>query len=1510
MFYSRYDGGLYDPAFEHDACGIGFVANIKGHKSHQHISDALTVLENMEHRGACGCENNTGDGAGISLQIPHEFFFDECIKLGVHLPKPGKYGVGMIFFPKSIALREECRDIFNRAAEKIGLEVLAYRKVPVNKENIGASALSVEPCIEQVFIGSTDHVTDTLAFERKLFILRNYATHTINNTIRKDEIGFYFASLSAKIIIYKGQLTSHQLRDYFPDLSDKRMVSAFGLVHSRFATNTFPSWKLAQPFRYMAHNGEINTLQGNLNWLRSSEKGFTTPYFSKEELDMILPIVSGVQSDSACLDNMIELLTLTGRSLPHVMMMLIPEAWDGNADMDPIKKAFYEYHACMVEPWDGPASISFTDGNIIGATLDRNGLRPSRYTVTHDDRVIMASETGVLPIDPANVKSKGRLQPGKMFVVDMTEGRIISDEELKQQICAQQPYGEWLNKYKIRLEELPEPRVLFTHLEHDQVFKYQKAFGYSIEDLDTIIAPMALDGKEPIGSMGTDTPLAVLSEQPQHLSAYFKQLFAQVTNPPIDPIRERMVMSLATFAGSNGNILIEDPLACHSVALKHPVLNNHELEKIRSIDTGIFQAKTLQTYFRADGNPGSLKAGLDRLCRYAVDAVMDGFEVIILSDRAIDSDHAPIPTLLATAAVHHHLIKKGYRGQVGIIVEAGDVWEVHHFACLIGFGATAINPYLALSSIRDMKLTGKLQTDLDPEQLKKNYVKAVCDGLLKVFSKMGISTLQSYQGAQIFEIIGINKNVVDTYFTGTTSRIEGMGLDEIAKETLAKHFFSFSKKDKAIDRLPVGGVYQWKRKGEFHLFNPQTIHLLQDATRKNDYSTFKKYSTLINDQSEKACTLRSQFEFVQQRPSIPIEEVEPATNIYKRFATGAMSFGSISWEAHTTLAIAMNRLGGKSNTGEGGEDEQRYNPLPNGDSMRSAIKQVASARFGVTSLYLTEADELQIKMAQGAKPGEGGQLPGHKVDEWIGKTRHATPGVGLISPPPHHDIYSIEDLAQLIFDLKNANRAARINVKLVSKAGVGTIAAGVAKAKADVILISGHDGGTGASPISSIKHAGLPWELGLAETHQTLVKNKLRSRVVVQADGQMKTGKDIAIATLLGAEEWGVATAALIVEGCIMMRKCHMNTCPVGVATQDETLRKRFTGDADHVVHFFQFITQELREIMAELGFRTVEEMVGQANCLQQKENTTHWKYSKLDLSKIIFYEPESAETGLYKQEEQDHGLAEVLDWKLLQAARAAIDKQEKVKLSCAIKNTDRTTGTIVSNEITKKYKAAGLPKDTIHFKFTGTAGQSFGAFNTKGITLELEGDANDYFGKGLSGATLIVYPSAHANFVPEENSIIGNVALYGATSGEAYIRGKAGERFAVRNSGATVVTEGVGDHGCEYMTGGVAIILGDTGRNFAAGMSGGIAYVYDVQKTFAEKCNKEMVELDPLDQDDNKLLYDLLEKHVAYTGSTVAKFILSDFENQLHHFIKVFPSDYKKVLQATRNSYPVTRNS
>lgn len=1487
--------GLYDPRFEHDACGIGFVAGIKGNKSHQHISDALTVLENMEHRGACGCENNTGDGAGIMIQTPHEFFFDECIKLGVHLPVFGKYGVGVLFFPKEIRLREECRDIFNRSAEKLGLDILAYRKVPVNPDGIGPTALSVEPEMEQVFIACPDHISSRDDFERKLFILRNYATHTINSTVKKDAIGFYIASLSYKTVVYKGQLTSMQVRNYFPDLNNKRVVSAFGLVHSRFATNTFPSWRLAQPFRFIAHNGEINTLQGNLNWLKTGEHGFTSPYFSKEEMDMLLPIITGNQSDSACLDNMIELLALTGRSLPHVMMMLIPEAWDGNEQMDPVKKAFYEFHASMMEPWDGPASISFTDGKIIGATLDRNGLRPSRYCVTHDDRVIMASETGVLPVDPAMVKEKGRLQPGKMFVVDMEQGRIISDDELKKNICSQSPYNDWLNQYKIRLEELDEPRVAFTHLSDQSISKYHKVFGYSTEDIDTIIKPMALDAKEPIGSMGTDIPLAILSDQPQHLSSYFKQLFAQVTNPPIDPIREKLVMSLSTFVGNNGNLLDEEPTHCHTVALKQPVLTSKELEKIRSIDTGIFQAKTLQTYFRADGKPGSLQKGIDRLCRYAEDAVHDGFEVLILCDRAVDSDHASIPSLLATAAVHHHLIKKGLRGQVGIVVEAGDVWEVHHFACLIAFGATAINPYLAFATIRNMKANGSLQSEAEWETLRKNYIKAVNDGLLKVFSKMGISTLQSYQGAQIMEILGLNKEVVDKYFTGATSRIEGIGLDEIAKEALAKHYQAFSKKSSPSSRLPVGGIYQWKKKGEFHLFNPQTIHLLQYATRMNDYTTFKKYSKLVNDQSEKAATLRSLFQFRKNRPSINIEEVEPAENIYKRFATGAMSFGSISWEAHTTLAVAMNRLGGKSNTGEGGEDESRYDRLANGDSMRSAIKQVASARFGVTSLYLTEADELQIKMAQGAKPGEGGQLPGHKVDEWIGKTRHATPGVGLISPPPHHDIYSIEDLAQLIFDLKNANRQARINVKLVSKAGVGTIAAGVVKAKADVVLISGHDGGTGASPVSSIKHAGLPWELGLAETHQTLVKNKLRSRVVVQADGQMKTGRDIAVAALLGAEEWGIATAALVVEGCIMMRKCHLNTCPVGVATQDPELRKRFTGNADHVVNFFKFIVQELREIMAELGYRTVNEMIGQVGDLEMRENIAHWKYSKLDLSAVLYKEP--SYTTLFNSEEQDHGLAEVLDWKLLEAAKPAIESKEKVRASFSIKNTDRTTGTILSNEITKKYKAAGLPDESIHFSFNGTAGQSFAAFATKGITFELEGDANDYFGKGLSGAKLIIYPPKNASYVPEDNSIIGNVAFYGATSGEAYIRGKAGERFAVRNSGANVVVENIGDHGCEYMTGGTVVILGKTGRNFAAGMSGGIAYVYDVNAVFAENCNMEMVDLDQPDEKDIELLKGMISDHHKHTNSTVAKFVLDDWDNQLQHFIKVFPKDYKKAL-------------
>ncbi len=1501
--------GLYRPEFEHDSCGIGFVANLKGHQDHRTVADALTILENMEHRGACGWENNTGDGAGILIQTPHAFFLRECRRLGVRLPPEGRYGAGMVFFPQDPALRAECRTIFGEAAQKTGLEILAWRKVPVDRTGIGATALSVEPEIEQVFLRPANPGNlEPDAIERKLFVLRNCATHRIHRTLPLDAVGFYIASLSCRTVVYKGQLTSIQLRGYFPDLSDESLASAFGLVHSRFATNTFPSWKLAQPFRYMAHNGEINTLQGNLNWVKTSEKGLTSPLFTEDEMALLLPVVTGGQSDSACLDNLIELLTLSGRSLVHVMMMLIPEAWDGDERMDPAKKAFYEFHASFMEPWDGPASITFTDGSIVGATLDRNGLRPSRYCVTHDDRVIMASETGVLPVDPALIREKGRLQPGKMFVVDLARGRIISDEELKKDICARQPYGEWLERYKIRLEDLPEPRVTFTPLESGQVFRYQKAFGYTTEDIRDIIVPMAIDGKEPVGSMGIDVPLAVLSDQPQHLSSYFKQLFAQVTNPPIDPIRERLVMSLATFVGNIGNILVEDPEVCHTVALPHPVLTDHELEKIRSIDTGKFQAKTLQMYFRADGRPGSLEKALDRICRYAEDAVEDGFEVLVLSDRAIDSEHAAIPSLLYTAAVHHHLIRKGYRGKVGIVVEAGDVWEVHHFACLIGFGATAVNPYLALSTIRDLERNGDVESRNEKReieknayrQLEKNYIKAVNDGLLKVFSKMGISTLQSYQGAQIFEIVGLNRPVVEACFTGAVSRLGGLGFDEIAREALSKHLLAFGRKPVlAPDRLPVGGIYQWRKQGEYHLFNPQSIHLLQQATRTADYSVFKKYSKTINELGEKAATLRGLLRFKPIRPPVPLEEVEPAENIYRRFATGAMSFGSISWEAHTTLAIAMNRLGGKSNTGEGGEDESRYTPMLGGDSMRSAIKQVASGRFGVTSLYLAEADELQIKMAQGAKPGEGGQLPGHKVDEWIGRVRHATPGVGLISPPPHHDIYSIEDLAQLIFDLKNANRRARISVKLVSKAGVGTIAAGVAKAKADVILISGHDGGTGASPLGSIRHAGLPWEMGLAETQQTLVRNRLRSRITLQADGQLKTGRDIAIAALLGAEEWGVATAALVVEGCILMRKCHLNTCPVGIATQNPELRGRFTGDPEHVVTFFKFLTRELREIMAELGFRTIDEMVGKSDCLEMQPGFHHWKAGRLDLSDLLHRQPAGAATGIYKQEDQEGILQNVLDWQLLEAARPALDRLEPVRASFPLKNTDRATGTLLSYEITRKFRAEGLPEDLIRFQFSGTAGQSFGAFSARGLTLALEGDANDYFGKGLSGARLIVYPDRKASFVPEENSIIGNVAFYGATSGEAYIRGKAGERFCVRNSGARVVVEGTGDHGCEYMTGGCAVILGDTGRNFGAGMSGGLAYVWDARKTFSANCNPDTIDLDPLGPDDLPALQELIRDHFRHTGSAVARFILQDFENQAENFVKVFPKDLKKVLAA-----------
>lgn len=1491
--------GLYRPEFEHDACGVGFVAHVRGEKSHQQVMDAMIMLENMEHRGACGCDPDSGDGAGIMFQIPHQFFWEECIALDILLKEPGHYGVGMAFLPKSEEGNDICRSIIEKAAQNRGFKFLGYRDVPVNSSGLGKTALSVEPAIVQFFVERPSEIKNNEDFERKLFVLRRLIVQEIKKTEHEIQEQFYVSSLSCETIVYKGQLTTSQVRNYYPDISDARVVSAFGLVHSRFSTNTFPSWKLAQPFRFVAHNGEINTLTGNLNWFYARMKSLASPFFTKEEMEILLPIIDKGQSDSACLDNVAELLMHCGRSLPHVMLMMVPEAWDGNDQMEPKKKAFYEFHATLIEPWDGPAALCFTNGKMIGAMLDRNGLRPLRYSITKDDRVIVASETGALPLDEKLVVKKGRLQPGKIFLVDMEKGEVISDEKVKDELANQQPYGDWLNQYKIRLDDLAEPRVTFTYLAKESVYRYQQAFGYSREDVEDILTPMALDGKEPIGSMGTDVPLAVLSSQAQHLSSYFKQYFAQVTNPPIDPIREKLVMSLATFIGNGGNIIDENKMHCHCVALEHPVLTSKELEKLRSIDTGVFQAKSLQTYFKAEDKPGALQAGLDRLCKYAEDAVNDGFEVIILTDRAIDSQHAAIPSLLAVSAVHHHLIKTGHRGSVGLVVEAGDVWEVHHFACLLAFGATAINPYLALASIRTLKEQGSITTELTWPELRKNYVKSICQGLLKIFSKMGISTLQSYHGAQSFEILGINNDVVDNYFCGAVSRIGGLGLDEIAKEVIIKHRRGFASSRSTSNLLPEGGLYAWRKRGESHLFNPETVHLLQRACRTNDFDVYRQYSALISKQTDKFFTLRNVLDFAYHRPAVPLEEVEPAENILKRFATGAMSFGSISHEAHSTLAIAMNRIGGKSNTGEGGEDEIRYQPLENGDSMRSAIKQIASARFGVTSYYLSEADELQIKMAQGAKPGEGGQLPGHKVDDWIARVRHATPGVGLISPPPHHDIYSIEDLKQLIFDLKNANRAARINVKLVSKAGVGTIAAGVAKAHADVILIAGYDGGTGASPVSSIKHAGLPWELGLAEAHQTLVKNQLRSRVVLQADGQMKTARDIAVATLLGAEEWGVATAALVAGGCIMMRKCHLNTCPVGVATQDPELRKLFTGKPEHIVNLFYFIAEELREIMASLGFRTINDMVGKAQFLKRKEGIHHWKIDHIDLSAILHVAHHSNPRSLYHTEGQDHEMDTILDWELLKLAENALETREPVFGSFNVKNTDRTIGTLLSNEISKRYKSEGLPDNTINYKFTGYAGQSFGAFAAKGLSFELEGEANDYVGKGLSGAQLAIYPRKESQYKASENIIIGNVALYGATSGRLFVRGQAGERFAVRNSGATAVVEGLGDHGCEYMTGGSVLVLGETGRNFAAGMSGGVAWVFDTVGTFRSKCNLEMVDLEKLETQDETQIISLLKQHIHLTNSELANHILSNWQDSKPFFVKVFPKEYKQALMA-----------
>ncbi len=1491
--------GLYRKEFEHDACGIGFVASMKGIKSHRIVQDSIKMLIRMDHRGACGCDPNSGDGAGVLLQIPHEFLLEESRHLGFSLPSPGKYGAGMTFFPNQEGLIKECKEVIERKAKKLGLRLIGYRIVPVDNGDIqGADSGKAEPSIQQLFIERPETCATEIDFERKLYIFRQYVTRLLNDTIPALEKNFYFTSLSCRTIIYKGMLTTMQVPGYFKDLHEENFTSALAIVHSRFSTNTFPEWKLAQPFRFIAHNGEINTVKGNSSWMQAQSALFSSKFFTQEELDMILPVCSLGQSDSAILDNAIELLYLSGRSLPHVMMMLIPEAWDGNDSMANYKRDFYEYHAAMMEPWDGPASISFTDGKMIGATLDRNGLRPSRYWVTNDDHVIMASEAGVLDLDPSSIVSKGRLQPGKMFVVDMEQGRIIPDEELKEKICQQQPYGEWLRENKIRVEDLPEAGSEYRQPKATELISRQQIFGFSTEDIRIVLTQMAETGKEALGSMGIDTPLAVLSDKAQHLSSYFKQLFAQVTNPPIDPIRERMVMSLLTDIGGLSNLLEESPNHCKQIEIQQPVLRNKEVEKIRWIDHENFQTKSIHITFRASEDAGVLKKALERICQYAEDAVDDGYSIILLTDRGVDSSHAPIPSLLALGAVHNHLNRTKKRAKVGIIVEAGDVWETHHFATLIGYGASAVNPYMAFETIRAMKETNLVDQSLSYEKLEYNYIKAVNGELLKVFSKMGISTLQSYQGAQIFEILGIGKEVVDSYFSGSISRINGIDLDTIAKEALVKHQAGYELLKSEYPKLEVGGIYQWKQRGEEHLFNPATIHLLQQATKSNDYAVYKKYAQIIDDQTKKAITLRGLLRF-KSAQSISIDEVEPIENILKRFATGAMSFGSISYEAHTTLAIAMNRIGGKSNTGEGGEDPIRFESMANGDSMNSAIKQVASGRFGVTANYLTNAKELQIKMAQGAKPGEGGQLPGHKVDDWIGKTRHSTPGVGLISPPPHHDIYSIEDLAQLIFDLKNANRAARISVKLVSEAGVGTIAAGVAKAHADHILIAGYDGGTGASPLSSIRHAGLPWELGLAETHQTLVKNKLRGRVTVQTDGQIKTGRDIAIAALLGAEEFGVATAALVTAGCIMMRKCHLNTCPVGVATQNPELRALYTGKPEDVVNLFHFLAQDMREIMAELGFRTLEEMVGRVDLLEMTDLSNHWKFKHVDLSPILTPAIREEGVAVVKSEEQDHGLADQLDWQILKIAQQAIDTKKAVYGELPIINVNRSVGTIISNEITKKYGEKGLPADTIHIKFNGTAGQSFGAFSVKGLKLEIEGDANDYIGKGMCGSTIIAYPSQFAQFTAAENSIVGNVSFYGATSGEAYLAGMAGERFCVRNSGAKVVVEGIGDHGCEYMTGGLVIILGATGRNFGAGMSGGVAYILDEKNDFDAKVNREMVEISEMTPEDTSIVRMYLEKHIELTHSMKGKSIMDNFEASVSLFKKVLPVDYRNALSS-----------
>lgn len=1501
--------GMYAPAFEHDACGMGFIAHLKGVPSHQIIEQGLEILENLTHRGARGSEVTTGDGAGMMVQMPHAFLQKVATQEGVTLPAPGHYGVGMVFLAHDTAVRRKCQQQFAQIVTQEGQQLLGWRRVPTKHNGLGKTALAAEPQMYHCFIGQNQQSQqqqkqDPLAFERKLYVIRKRAEHEIKGGLPAGQ-PFYFASLSSRTLVYKGMLLAEQLRHYFPDLADPDMVTAVALVHSRFSTNTFPSWERAHPYRYVIHNGEINTVRGNVNWMRAREALLASPAFG-DDLQKILPIIDMEGSDTAMFDNTLEFLVLAGYSLPHAVMMMIPEPWQKHTLMDENKRAFYEFHSALMEPWDGPAAIGFTDGTVVGAVLDRNGLRPSRYTVTKDDLLIMASETGVLDIPPENVAYKGRLQPGRMLLADTSQGRIIGDEELKAQIAGERPYRQWLDKNMVKLADLPAPPAYQQTAasppaaEHVELIQLQQAFGYTFEELRLLIAPMAQDGKEALGSMGDDTPLAVLSQNSQPLYNYFKQLFAQVTNPPIDAIREELVTSTETLLGSEGNLLDVGPESCRFIKLPHPILLDAELNKLRHVQRDGFKVAELSLLYNPLTMGIGLEAALDGLFAQADEAIANGCNILVLSDRGVSRRETAVPALLATAGLHHHLIRQGTRTRAAIVVESGEPREVHHFAVLLGYGADAINPYLAYQTIGDL-IDKKLVTDVSHPEAIQKYVKAVVNGVVKILSKMGISTVQSYRGAQIFEALGLHSTVIDKYFIGTPSRVQGIRIEQIAEEVRDRHAAAFPKRPSNGHALPPGGRYQYREGGEPHLFNPETIHKLQHAVRNNDYEAYKAYARTVNDYARKYATLRGLLRLKYAFQPLPLDEVEPVESIIRRFKTGAMSYGSISKEAHETLAIAMNRLGGKSNTGEGGEDPSRYIPDLSGDSRNSAIKQVASGRFGVTSEYLVQAREIQIKMAQGAKPGEGGQLPGRKVYPWIAKVRHSTPGVGLISPPPHHDIYSIEDLAQLIYDLKNANPQARINVKLVSEIGVGTVAAGVAKGYADVILISGHDGGTGASPQTSIKHAGLPWELGLAEAHQTLLLNGLRSRVRLETDGQLKTGRDVVIAALLGAEEFGFATAPLVAMGCIMMRVCHKNTCPVGVATQNPELRKHFMGKPEHVEAFMRFIAQEMREIMASLGVRTVDELVGRTDLLETRHANQHWKARGLDLSPILYQPPMDAGGARFGQVQQVQGIDETLDVSLLlDLCRPAVDYGRSVRYTLPIRNIHRTVGTRLGSEITRRHGANGLPDDTIHLHFQGSAGQSFGAFIPKGMTLELEGDANDYLGKGLSGGRIVVYPPAGSTFAPEENIIIGNVAFYGGTSGEAFISGVAGERFAVRNSGVTAVVEGVGDHGCEYMTGGRVVVLGQTGRNFAAGMSGGVAYVLDADGTFASKVNRGMVDLEPLtDGMEIADVYGLIEKHYQHTRSPLAARVLRSWPQMVGKFVKVMPRDYKRMLEA-----------